>query len=83
MISNKTFVITGTLSKPRNVFEQYIMSHGGKIASSVSAKTDYVLCGEKAGSKLEKAKSLNVCVLSEDDFSQLPTAESVGLWENH
>lgn len=71
MISNKTFVITGTLSKPRNVFEQYIMSHGGKIASSVSVKTDYVLCGEKAGSKLEKAKSLNVCVLSEDDFSDL------------
>ncbi len=71
MISNKTFVITGTLSKPRNVFEQYIMSHGGKIASSVSAKTDYVLCGEKAGSKLEKAKSLNVCVLSEDDFGDL------------
>ena len=48
-----------------------IKSHGGKASSSVSSKTDYLVAGEKAGSKLAKAEKLGVTVLSEDDFEQL------------
>lgn len=67
-ISGKTFVITGTLSKPRDHFKKLIENAGGKVASSVSKKTDYLLAGEKAGSKLDKAKKLGVKVLEESDF---------------
>lgn len=70
-LDGKTFVITGTLSKPRNHFKNLIEQNGGKVASSVSAKTDYLLAGEAAGSKLEKANKLGVAVLNEDQFSKL------------
>lgn len=70
-LDGKTFVITGTLSKPRNHFKNLIEQNGGKVASSVSAKTDYLLAGEAAGSKLEKANKLGVAVLNEDLFSKL------------
>ncbi|MEZ5358346.1 MAG: NAD-dependent DNA ligase LigA [Candidatus Zixiibacteriota bacterium] len=70
-IAGKTFVITGTLSKPRDHFKKLIENAGGKVASAVSKKTDYVLAGENAGSKLDKAKQLGVEVLDEDGFITL------------
>ena len=70
-ITNKTFVLTGTLSMPRKDVENIIESLGGKTSSSVSKNTDYVLAGEAAGSKLDKAKSLGVKIISEEDFKKL------------
>lgn len=67
----KTFVITGTLSKPRNTFVEIIEKHSGTISSSVSKKTTYLLAGEEAGSKLEKAKQLGVPILDENQFEDL------------
>ena len=68
----KTFVLTGTLSKyNRNEASAIIESFGGKTSSSVSKKTDFVLAGEEAGSKLEKAQKLGVVVISEDDFEEM------------
>lgn len=66
-----TFVITGTLSESRGHFEKIIKENGGKVSSSVSKKTAYLLCGEDAGSKLDKAEKLGVKVLSEDEFKSL------------
>ena len=71
VFSGKKFVITGTLSQPREEFIRRIQSQGGSVAGSVSAKTDYVLAGEEAGSKLEKARSLGVRVISEKEFEKL------------
>ncbi len=71
IFKNKTFVITGTLSKPRNHFKNIIIDNGGKVSSSVSNKTDYLLAGENAGSKLEKANKLNIQVLDEKAFIAL------------
>lgn len=67
----KSFVITGTLSKPREDFKVDIVAHGGKVISSLSAKTDYLLAGEKAGSKLTKAEKLGVKILSENEFNEM------------
>lgn len=71
IFKNKTFVITGTLSKPRNHFKNIILDNGGKVSSSISSKTDYLLAGENAGSKLEKAHKLNIQVLDEKAFTTL------------
>ena len=65
----KTFVITGTLSRPREFFAEKIKSLGGKVSSSVSKKTDFVLVGEDAGSKLAKAKELGVRTITEEEFN--------------
>ncbi len=70
-LAGKTFVITGTLSQSRDHFKKLIEDGGGKVSSSVSAKTDYLLAGESAGSKLEKAKELGVEILSEEQFEAL------------
>jgi DNA ligase (NAD+) len=70
-LAGQTFVITGTLSQPREYFEELIRSHGGKISGSVSKKTSHLLCGTDAGSKLDKALGLGVSVLKEDDFHAL------------
>jgi len=70
-LSGKTFVITGTLSKPRGEFKKLIERHGGKVASAVSAKTDYLLAGEKAGSKLKKAEALAVTVIDEAELEEM------------
>ncbi|MEJ2105527.1 MAG: NAD-dependent DNA ligase LigA, partial [Ignavibacteriaceae bacterium] len=66
---DKTFVLTGTLSDySREEAGEIIASFGGNVTSSVSSKTDYVLAGEKAGSKLDKAKSLGVKIINEKEF---------------
>jgi len=67
----KTFVITGTLSVSRDLVKSEIEALGGKVSSSVSGKTDYLVAGEAAGSKLEKAKKLGVIILAESDFRKL------------
>ncbi len=64
-------VITGTLSKPRSYFVDIIDKNGGMCQSSVSKLTDYVLAGQEAGSKLEKAKALGIKVISEEEFYKL------------
>ena len=71
-LSGKTFVVTGTLTRySRDEIEDLIKKLGGKSTGSVSKKTDYVVAGEKAGSKLEKAKALGVPVLTEENFDKL------------
>ena len=70
--AGKTFVLTGTLSKyTRSEASEIIEKLGGKTSSSVSGKTSYVLAGEEAGSKLEKANKLGVTVISEDEFEEM------------
>lgn len=68
---NLTFVITGTLLKPRSDYEAIIKSMGGKVSSSVSKKTSYVLCGENPGSKFDKATSLGVIIIDENSFKDM------------
>jgi DNA ligase (NAD+) len=71
-LSGKTLVVTGTLQKyKRDEIESLIAQHGGHAASSISKKTDYLIAGEKAGSKLDKARSLGVAVISEAEFDNL------------
>ncbi len=67
----KTFVITGTLSKPRPEFKKLVESKGAKVSGSVSKNTDYLLAGEAAGSKLDKANTLGVTVLDEEGLEKL------------
>ncbi len=70
--AGQTFVLTGTLSRySRDEATAVIESFGGKASSSVSKKTTYVLAGENAGSKLTKAESLGISILSEDEFEEL------------
>jgi len=70
-LTGKTFVITGTLSKPRPDFKKQIESLGGKVSSSISKNTHYLLAGEKAGSKADKAQTLGITVLTEEEFLQM------------
>jgi DNA ligase (NAD+) len=71
-LAGKSIVVTGTLRKyKRDEIQDLIAQHGGRAASSVSKKTDFVLAGEEAGSKLDKAKQLGVKVISEDEFDEL------------
>jgi DNA ligase (NAD+) len=69
--TGKTFVITGTLSQDRDHFKTIIEQNGGKVSGSVSKKTDYLLAGEAAGSKLDKANELGVQTLDEAAFNAL------------
>ena len=70
--AGKTFVLTGTLpTMTRSQAAEIIESRGGKVSSSVSKKTDYVLAGKDAGSKLTKANQLKVAVISEDDLNNM------------
>jgi DNA ligase (NAD+) len=66
-----TWVITGTLSQSRDEIAELILARGGKVSGSVSKKTSFVLAGEEAGSKLEKAKKLGVRILDEAAFRKM------------
>lgn len=68
---NTTWVITGTLSQSREAIAELIRARGGKVSGSISKKTSYLLAGEEAGSKLEKAKKLGVRILNETDFRKM------------
>jgi DNA ligase (NAD+) len=76
-LTGLTFVITGTLpSMSRDEAKAFIEANGGKVTGSVSKNTDYLLAGEKAGSKLSKAQSLGVKILDEESLRQLAKGES-------
>jgi DNA ligase (NAD+) len=71
-VTGKSFVLTGTLSAiTRSQAKQLIIEAGGHVQSSVSSKTDYVVAGEKAGSKLKKAEELGVKVIDEGEFVKM------------
>lgn len=71
IFKGKTFVLTGTLSRARGEVEKEIEMLGGKCSGSVSKKTDFVLAGESAGSKLDKARELGIKILNEEEFEKL------------
>ena len=77
--TGKTFVITGTLSAPRQEFKKLIEKNGGKVSGAISSKTDFLLSGEGGGSKQTKAESLGVPVINEialnEMLKQPPTSE--------
>jgi len=66
-----TWVITGTLGQSRDEIAEMIIAHGGKVSGSVSKKTSFVLAGEDAGSKLEKAKKLGIRVVNEAELRKM------------
>jgi DNA ligase (NAD+) len=70
-LEGKKFVITGTLPIPRDDVKDMVEANGGAVSGTVSKKTDYVLAGEEAGSKLDKATELGVAVLDWDAFQAL------------
>ncbi|MDO4372979.1 MAG: NAD-dependent DNA ligase LigA [Clostridia bacterium] len=75
-LEGQTFVITGTLEKrSRQEMTQFIQQHGGKVSGSVSKRTDYLVAGEDAGSKLQKARELGVPVLTEGELEAMAEEE--------
>lgn len=79
--AGKTIVVTGTLSRfSRDGIKDFITENGGKPTDSVSKNTDFVLAGEKAGSKVDKAQKLGIKILSEDEFIKL--AQDAGITIN-
>jgi DNA ligase (NAD+) len=78
-LAGKTIVVTGTLERfTRDEINALIEQHGGKAASSVSKKTDYLVAGADAGSKLAKAQQLGVAILDEAEFERLLSADAGG-----
>ena len=72
IFAGKTFVLTGSLERmPRSKAQEIIRSRGGNVSGSVSGKTDFVIAGPGAGSKLTEATALGVKVLSEEEFLKL------------
>ena len=71
LFTNKSFVITGTLSSPRDNIKEKIENVGGKVSDSVSKKTDYLVLGENPGSKYEKAVSLGVQIIKENELLEM------------
>lgn len=80
-LQDKTLVLTGALSRPRSEFKEQLQQLGARVTGSVSKKTDYVVAGEAAGSKLEKAESLGVKVLNEAELEEM--LESIGATTEH
>lgn len=74
ILAGKKFVITGTLPLPRDEVKDMIESFGGEAVGSVSKKTDYVLAGDEAGSKLKKAEELGIAIIDWDEFQKMTTA---------
>lgn len=70
-INGKTFVITGTLSVPRDEIKEKLENLGANVTGSVTKKTDYVIAGEKAGSKLTKANELGIKVINEEEYRNM------------
>ena len=68
-LDQKTFLITGTLTRPRKEIEKMVTDNGGTMLSSVSSKLNYLIVGENAGSKLEKAKKLGIEIIEEKDLN--------------
>ena len=75
-LASLSFVITGTLSKPRGEIQAWIESHGGNVSSSISKNTTYLVAGDAAGSKLDKANALGVKVLNEVELYNLVESET-------
>jgi len=72
ILSEKTFVITGTLKNlTRNDAKDLIENNGGKVTSSVSKNTNYLLAGENPGSKIKKAEDIGVSIINEDEMLDL------------
>ena len=71
IFTDKTFVLTGALSRKRSEVEEEIRQFGGKTSSSVSKNTDYVLAGEKPGSKIKDAEKLGVKIISQEDYQEM------------
>lgn len=71
ILTNKIFVITGTLLKPRDEIKELLESYGAKVSESVSKKTDYVIVGDNPGSKYKKAQELNIKILNEEELNDL------------
>ncbi|MEA2050214.1 MAG: NAD-dependent DNA ligase LigA [Campylobacterota bacterium] len=71
IFKDKTIVLTGTMSVSRSVVKKHFESLGAKVSGSVSKKTDFLIYGEDAGSKYEKAKTLNISTLTEDEYNNL------------
>jgi len=71
VLEGKTFVFTGRIAMPREDAKGIVERFGGKVASSVSKRTDYVVAGEEAGSKLDKAVRLGVKIIDEGMFLRL------------
>lgn len=67
-VTGKTVVITGVLSRPRDTIKELLEAHGAKVTDSVTKKTDILVCGENAGSKLDKAKTLGTRIMGEDEL---------------
>ncbi|MCA9131551.1 MAG: NAD-dependent DNA ligase LigA [Planctomycetales bacterium] len=79
LLAGKSLVVTGTLQRyKRDEIEALIAQHGGRAASSISKSTDYLIAGEKAGSKLTKAQQLEVKILTEEQFEQLISGSNAG-----
>ena len=70
-LRSTSWVITGTLTEPREVFDELIRRNGGRVTSSVSKKTNYLLAGEDAGSKLDKARRLGIEIVDEGKFREM------------
>ncbi len=71
-LAGKTIVVTGTLENyTRNEIKDMIKHHGGRVASSISKKTAFVLAGENPGSKVDKAKTLGVKIINEEEFGEM------------
>ena len=71
IFNQRSIVLTGTLSRERSEWKKQLEKLGFRVTAAVSKKTDYLLCGEKAGSKLKKAQQLGVKILNEEEMKEL------------